>query len=270
MLSNEGQKLNRVVVCTPTKEYASASNLEEHNIGERVDPKLAIGQHDRLKSTLADFGAEVIDIPELEEHPNSVFTRDTALCTSQGYVKLRPGLKTRQGEEEWMAEALEAMEEPFVGGIEAPGTVEGGDVVIAGKVAFIGRSIRTNGYGIRQLSTLLGRIGYEIRVIELPDTILHLDKVLMVLGPKQVLYCREIIPKEKIKDFEGIGISCGEDTTANIICLGNRELIVNISNSVVKDRLESKRYIVHSLDLSEFAKGMGGPNCLIMPVERGA
>ena len=25
-----------------------------------------------------------------------------------------------------------------------------------------------------------------------------------------------------------------------------------------------------NLDLREFAKGMGGPNCLIMPVERGA
>jgi len=113
-------------------------------------------------------------------------------------------------------------------------------------------------------------MGYEIRVIELPNTILHLDKALMVLGPKQVLYCRELVSKEKIEGFEGIGISCGGDTTANIICLGDRELIVNCSNSIVIDRLEDERYIVHNLDLGEFAKGMGGPNCLIMPVERGA
>jgi dimethylargininase len=270
MLSNEGERLKQVVVCTPRKEYARASNLEKHNIGELGDPKLAIQQHDTLKSKLRDFGAEVIDIPELAEHPNSVFTRDTALCTPQGYVKLRPGLETRQGEEGWMAEALEAIEEPCVGGIEAPGTVEGGDIVLAGKVAFIGRSIRTNKYGIRQLSTLLEMIGYEVRLIELPDTILHIDKALMALGPEQVLYCREIVPKEKIKGFEGIGISCSGDTTANIICLGNKELIVNSSNSIVIARLESERYIVHSLDLSEFAKGMGGPNCLIMPVERGS
>jgi len=268
MLRNEGESLKRVIVCTPKHEYASASNLEKHNIGGLGNPQVAIHQHDQLKSKLREFGAEVIDIPELEEHPNSVFTRDTALCTPKGYVRLRLGLETRQGEEEWMAEELEAIGETCVGKIKAPGTVEGGDVVLAGDVAFIGQSIRTNEEGIKQLSALLAMMGYQIRVIILPDTILHLDKALMVLGPKQVLYCRELIAKEKIESFEGIGISCGGDTTANIICLGDKELIVNRSNSIVIDRLEAKGYIVHNLDLGEFAKGMGGPNCLIMPVER--
>jgi len=164
----------------------------------------------------------------------------------------------------------EALGETCVGEITAPGTVEGGDVVLAGDVAFVGHSVRTNEEGIGQLSALLAMMGYEIRVIALPSAILHLDKALMVLGPKQVLYCRELISEEKIEGFEGIGFSCGGDTTANIICLGARELIVNSSNSIVIDRLDTEGYIVHNLDLGEFAKGMGGPNCLIMPVERGA
>ncbi len=269
MLRNEGESLKRVIVCTPKREYACASNLKKHNIGELGNPKVAVQQHDKLKSKLREFGAEVIDIPELDEHPNSVFTRDTALCTPQGYIRLRLGLETRQGEGKWMATTLDLLGESWVGEIKAPGTVEGGDIVLAGTVAFIGKSIRTNEEGIRQLSALLKKMGYEMRIIELPDTILHLDKALMVLGPKQVLYCRELVPKEKIKDFEGIGISCGGDTTANIICLGDKELIVNRSNAVVIDRLEAEGYIVHNLDLGEFAKGMGGPNCLIMPVERG-
>ncbi len=45
---------------------------------------------------------------------------------------------------------------------------------------------------------------------------------------------------------------------------------MNRSNSIVIERLEAENYIVHNLDLGEFAKGMGGPNCLIMPVERGS
>jgi len=98
----------------------------------------------------------------------------------------------------------------------------------------------------------------------------NLDKALMLLGPQQVLYCKGLISVENIKGFEGVGISCGGDTTANIICLGDRELIVNGSNAIVTERLEAKNYIVHNPDLGEFAKGMGGPNCLIMPVERGA
>jgi len=270
MIINEGESLKRVFVCTPRNEFACASNLEKHNIGKLGDPKTAIQQHDTLKSKLREFGAEVMDIPELEDHPNSVFTRDTALCTPKGYIELRLGLETRQGEGKWMAEALDAIGEKCVGEIKAPGTVDGGDVVLVGNVAFIGQSTRTNEEGIRQLSVLLEMMGYEIRAIQLPDTILHLDKVLMVLGPKQVMYCKKLILKKDIDGFEGIGISCGGDTTANIICLGDNELIVNRSNSIVIERLEAEKYIVHDLDLGEFAKGMGGPNCLIMPVERGA
>ena len=77
--------MKRVVVCTPKHEYALASNLEKHNIGELGNPKIAIQQHDTLKSKLREFGAEVMDIPELDEHPNSVFTRDSAFFIKSGY-----------------------------------------------------------------------------------------------------------------------------------------------------------------------------------------
>ncbi len=270
MLKSEGESLKRVIVCTPKYEYSHASNLKKHNIGDLGNPQLAIQQHDTLKSKLEEFGAEVIDLPELDAHPNSVFTRDTALCTPDGYIKLRLGLESRQGEEEWMSQTLNTLNEKCVGIIKAPGTVEGGDVVLAGDVAFIGQSMRTNVEGIQQFSTLLSAMGYEIRVIKLPDTILHLDKALMMLGSRQVLYNTEVVSSKDITGFEGIGIVCEGNTTANIICLGDNELIVNRSNSIVAELLESHDYIVHNLDLGEFAKGMGGPNCLIMPVKRGA
>ncbi len=114
---------------------------------------------------------------------------------------------------------------------------------MAGEVAFIGRSIRTNQEGINQLSGILEIMGYEIRVIVLPDTILHLDKALMVLGSKQVLYCKELVTEKEIEGFEGLSISCGGDTTANIICLGDQELIINRLNAKVIERLENEGYM---------------------------
>ena len=102
MLRNEGDSLSRVVVCSPKHEYFHVSDPAAHNIGEIADPETAKRQHDRLKSALAAFGADVVDVPELTDHPNSVFVRDTALCTPEGYVKLRLGLDTRLGEGEWM------------------------------------------------------------------------------------------------------------------------------------------------------------------------
>jgi dimethylargininase len=270
MLRNEGERLQRVVVCTPSTEYALGSGRKEHNIGILGDPGLALQQHDLLKATLRGFGAEVLDIPEMAGHPNSVFTRDTALCTPRGYIKLKLGLDTRRGEEDWMVAFLEKHAETCAGEILPPGTVEGGDVVLAGEVAFIGQSLRTNAEGIRQFSAIMDGMGFETRVIPLPEKILHLDKVLMTLGPRQVLYCPEHVPEAHIRDYDGIGLDCGGDTTANIICLGERELVINRSNGVAARLLEGLGFSIHLLDLGEFASGMGGPNCLIMPVERGS
>lgn len=270
MVKSESDPLKRVVVCTPKEEYARAGNRKEHNIGDLGNPAVAIQQHDTLKNTLQEFGADVLDVPELAGHPNSVFTRDTAISTPQGYINLNLGLPTRQAEGAWMAQVLNTRGEHCIGEITSPGTLEGGDVLLAGDVAFIGRTVRTNEEGIRQFSEIMTTMGYQIRVIHLPETILHLDKVLMVLGGKQVLFCEELVSPEDIKGFDGIAISCSGNTTANIICLGNKHVIVNRSNDLVIDLLRNNGYIVHDLDLSEFAKGMGGPNCLIMPVERSA
>jgi len=268
VLRNEGDRLTRVVVCTPRAEYFRARDLENHNITQLPDRNQAIQQHDMLKSKITEFGSEVIDIPELANHPNSVFTRDTALCTPNGYIKLRLGLDTRQGEEEWMSQALNSVRERCVGEIKAPGTVEGGDVILAGTVAFVGHSIRTNNEGVKQISVFLSAMNYEVRTIYLPDSILHLDKTMMVVAPDRILYCGGLIPDNELKNFDTIEISCDRPTTANIICLGENEIIIERSNYEVRKRLEAHGLIAHDLDLSEFAKGMGGPNCLIMPIER--
>lgn len=268
MLRNEGDRLSRVVVCTPGDAYFRVRNLEEHNITEVADRNRAIQQHDALKAKIREFGSELIDIPELPNHPNSVFTRDAALCTPDGYLKLRPGLDTRQGEEEWMSGVLDSLGEPCVGEIKPPGTVDGGDVILAGSVAFVGRSIRTNDEGVRQVSDLLSAMDYEVRTISLPDSILHLDKAMMVIGPERILSCGGPIPDDSLEGFDTIEISCDGPTTANIICLGDNEVIAERSNREVIKQPELSGLIVHALDLSEFVKGTGGPNCLIMPVER--
>jgi dimethylargininase len=268
MLRNEGNRLSRVIVCTPRYEYFCVSDPKAHNIAQVADREKAQQQHDRLKSVLAESGCEVIDVPELAGHPNSVFTRDTALCTPDGYVKLRLGLDTRLGEGEWMARALESLGVPRAREITPPGTVEGGDVVLAGNVAFVGRSTRTNADGIRQLSDTLHSMGYEMRVVSLPDEILHLDKVMMVVGPERIVCLPEFFPDGFFAGFDTIEIPRRGDNTANVICLGENEIIANTANAQVIEILEGEKVTVHSIDLSEFAKGMGGPNCLIMPVER--
>ncbi|MCP3953969.1 MAG: amidinotransferase [Desulfobacterales bacterium] len=268
MLNNEGARLTRVVVCTPGDDYFNPDSLAEHNLTQLADRDLTLKQHAALKETLRLSGAEVMDLSGLPGHPNSVFTRDTALVTPKGYIKLRMGLDTRHNEEAWMAAHLDSIGMSFSGEIVSPGTVEGGDVILAGRVAFVGRTMRTNDEGIRQLSVLLEEMDYEIRIIPLPCTILHLDKAMMMTGPDSIIYCRELMAPEFLEGFDRTVLSCYESATANIICLGPAECIVDNANSRVIEKLETNGTTVHALDLSEFAKGTGGPNCLIMPVER--
>ena len=268
MLRSEGDRLTRVVVCTPSREYLRVDDPGAHNITRVANRERALEQHAALRSVLRDFGCEVIDVPELEGHPNSVFTRDTAVCTPRGYVKVRMGLETRRGEEEWMARILDGLGEPQAARISPPGTVEGGDVILAGHVAFVGRSTRTNEEGIRQLSGVLRAMGYELRVAQVPEPFLHIGGAMTVVGDGRVLCCRGVFPPGFFRGFETIEIPSGGFISGNVIHLGDGEVIAERSNREAIEALRSHGYRVHELDLSEFVKGTGGPSCLIMPLER--
>jgi dimethylargininase len=267
MLKNEGDRLIKAAVCSPRSEYFRVDNLRAHNLREVADHDLAKSQHAALTDLLAKRGVGVIDIGECPGHPNSVFTRDMAVGTPKGYVRASMGIPTRVGEENWMADALDRLGEPSAGAIQPPGTVEGGDVVLAGRVAFVGRTRRTNPEGIRQIKALFERMGIEVRVVQLPETYLHLDQTVGVLGPERLMVCSSLFNEELFRGFQTVLMPC-QGHNVNFICLGPDEIIAPASNLPLLEAAEKNGVLAHVLDLSEFAKGTGGPNCLIMPIER--
>ncbi len=269
MLRNEGDRLTRVIVSTPRDAYFDVSTHAGANIPELADRQRTIEQHDALKETMEACGCQVIDLPELAGDPNSVFTRDVALVTPRGHIKLRMGLEARRGEEAWMSRALEAVGEPCIGEIRAPGTVEGGDVILMGSVAFVGLTDRTNEEGIAQLGRMLGEVGYEIRVARLGSEWMHIGGPMSAIGPERVLCCRGVFPADFFNGFDTVEVDPRGPSTGNVICLAENEVIANAAeNAPVIALLETAGVKVHALDLSEFRKGAGGPSCLVLPVER--
>jgi len=267
MLKNEGDRLTKVAVCSPHYEYFRVDNLQAHNIREVANQDLAKAQHAALCALLTNRGVEVSDIGECPGHPNSVFTRDMAVGTSKGYIQASMGIPTRVGEDRWMADALNRLGEPSAGAIQPPGTVEGGDVVLGGRVAFVGQTQRTNPEGIRQLTVLFDRMGIEVRIVQLPETYLHLDQAVGVLGPDRLMVCRSVFDEELFRGYRTVLLPC-QGHNVNFICLAPNEIIVPASNLPLIEAAEKNRVLTHVLDLSEFAKGTGGPNCLVMPIER--
>ena len=108
---DEGNRLTKVITCSPKHEYFHIDDPAAHNIIEVSNPEKAMRQHFELRTALESFGSEVIDVDEYVDHPNSVFTRDTALVTPRGYVILNMGIETRKGEEKWMARILDSLNE---------------------------------------------------------------------------------------------------------------------------------------------------------------
>jgi dimethylargininase len=256
----------RVIVCPPGTEYFGVSDLRIHNISSKSNSETAVLQHSMLKVILNESGFEVHDITELKDHPNSVFTRDASLVTPEGYIKLQMGLKSRSGEEEWMAKELESLGIKRAGSISGNGTVEGGDVIIIGTTAFVGLSKRTNADGVNQISAILSSMNFEVRSINVPEPFLHLGGVMSMLSSEDVLCCQGKFPGNFFKGFNPIEVPVDSFVSGNVIALGYHEVIAEKANIVAIDVLSRNGYQIHSLDLSEFIKGTGGPSCLVLPV----
>ena len=269
MVKCEADKLRQVIVCAPEKEYFQIDNLEAHNIEAVANPEEAKAQHQSLRELAAEAGAEVINLPELAEHPNSVFTRDTALVTPDGLIHLRMGLPSRRGEEDWMAQNLLNLGLEKIARIQAPGTVEGGDIILAGKVAFVGFSPRSNQAGVSQIKPILERAGYQVRIVPTPSPHLHLGGMMSLLTPEDVICTSDWNFQEYLSGFKTHVLPAKEPTSANVISFGEGELVVEASSQETADLLDQAGFKIHLLNLSEFVKGSGGPTCLILPTARG-
>jgi dimethylargininase len=168
-----------------------------------------------------------------------------------------------------MATTLAAAGEPCAGQIDAPGAVEGGDVILAGNVAFVGLSTRTNTEGVRQVSALLAGLGYEVRQAAVPASHLHLGGGMSLVGPSRLVCCAGEFPDALFEGFDVIRVEHRDFAAGNVICLAEDEVLADASGDLDSVRkLERQGIRVSRIDLSEFRKGAGGPSCLILPVER--
>jgi N-dimethylarginine dimethylaminohydrolase len=94
---------------------------------------------------------------------------------------------------------------------------------------------------------------------------LHLGGAMSVLSPDDVLCCQGIFPVDFFDGFNRVEVPGNNFVSGNVISLGNHEVIADQTNTSAINILTQNGYRIHSLDLSEFIKGTGGPSCLILP-----
>jgi len=228
------------------------------NLGE-VNFEVALKQHADYVSALQQAGLTVTVLEAQEQYPDSCFVEDAAILTKNVAIITNPGAPSRKGEEETVSQALESFYNN-IHVIDAPGTIEGGDVMMVGDYFYVGLSARTNSLGAEQFLRILRGFGYDGAIVRLKE-MLHLKTGLAYLESNNLLVAGELVDNPIFKDFNRIIIPADEGYAANCIWI-NDYVLVPSGYPKTKRVITTLGYQVLEVDTSEFRKLDGGLSCL--------
>ena len=227
----------------------------------KPDYELAVKQHDAYIAALKKCGVEVTELEPLEEFPDSCFVEDAAVVTRKCAIITNPGAASRNKEPEYIVDTIRKFyADDQIEYIKAPGTLEGGDVMMVGDHFYVGRSARTNEEGIRQFIEILEKYGLTGSEVTLKE-VLHLKTGVNYLENNTFLVSGEFVDKDEFKDAKKIVIPEDEAYAANCIWV-NGTVIVPERYPKVAAAVKSAGYKVITTDTSEYRKIDGGLSCL--------
>src|SRR5215218_8964566 len=167
----------RALVRRPSSRLAEG--LVTHIERQPVDIDLAMRQWDAYVDAFLGAGWATVEVPPMDECPDGVFIEDDVVMYGDRAVVARPGADERKPETAAIADLLGALGYDVVS-IEAPGTLDGGDVLKYAGTVWVGIGGRTNQSGIDQLTAYLEP--YGARVVPVPiSKVLHLKSAVTAL-----------------------------------------------------------------------------------------
>ena len=242
-----------------TRELNTAIGDCELTFSPRVaiDTELALQQHEHYQSVLTSLGCKVVVVPTEAGLADSVFIEDTALVLNEIAVLCRPGAASRRPEVAGVADTLKKYR--TLVSIEAPGTLDGGDLLLIGNVIYAGLSTRSNQNGIDQLRGIVADYGYSVRPVETTQC-LHLKSAVSEVAPGLLLINPDWIDASAFGDCKLIDIDKEEAHAANALRVGD-SVIYPSSFPRTLDLLLNRGINVMPVDLSELQKAEGAVTC---------
>lgn len=223
----------------------------------RIDVGRAQAQHDAYCRALESLGCEVIRLPAEPAFPDSVFVEDVALAFDELAVATRPGAESRRGEGDAVLEVLGSLRRVLR--IEAPATLDGGDVLRIGKRVFVGISARSNEAGRAQLRQLLAPYGYSVEGVATRDC-LHLKSAVTQVSEDAVLINPGWVDVAAFAGYRRIEVDPAEQHAANAVRVGDALVYPDCFPRTLQ-RLRAAGIAVTSVDVSELQKAEGAVTC---------
>ena len=272
--------LREVLVARPGDAFGRAFDNPAHGFLHPVDLGRARRQHDGLVETLEQLGAKVDILDAETDDPDLVYTFDPLLVSDRGAIPLRPGKPNRADEPGVLEAWTTAAGIPTLGRIEAPGSLEGGDTFwLRADLLCIGRTLRTNDAGARQLAEI---VGGDARIFDVPywrgpAELVHLLSVISPVADDLAVVYLPLLPVGLWELLCELGIRLIEvpedeypTLGCNVLTVRPGVVIAADGNPVTRRRLEQAGCEVHAIPLGEIGEnGSGGPTCLTRPILRG-
>lgn len=222
-----------------------------------IDPERAIAQHHAYRDALKTLGCHVVELPAQLDMPDAVFVEDVAIVLDEIAVLTRPGAASRRAEGASVADAL--MRYRPLRAIDAPGTLDGGDVLRIGRTLYVGQAARSNADGIAQLRVLLDQFGYTVQAVPTHGC-LHLKSAVTQVGNDTLLVQPAWVDTDVFAGFELIEVDPDEAHAGNVLRVGDT-LIHPACFPRTRRRLEAAGFAVMPVDISELQKAEGAVTC---------
>ena len=221
----------------------------------------AINQHAEYVKTIESLGVEALVLEALEEYPDSCFVEDPAVVLKECAIITNSPRESRNGEKFEIEPAIKKYySDDQIFYIEAPGTMEGGDVMVVDKHIYIGQSDRTNAEGAKQFSEIVEKYGYTTSTVSVTEG-LHLKDFAIYLENNNMLVSEKMNEEEAFKDFNRFVVPKEELYAINSLYI-NGTVLVPDGFPKTLEHIKSLGYPVKVVNTDEFKKIDGSLTCL--------
>jgi dimethylargininase len=198
-----------------------------------------------------------VEVPPADDCPDAAFVEDTVVVHGDLAVISRPGADERRPETAGTEETLAGLGYR-IARIEAPGTLDGGDVLKHGDTVWVGLGGRTNAAGGEQLAALLGPRG--ARVVGVPvSRVLHLKSAVTALPDGTVIGFEPLVDDPTAWDPF---LPVPEEPGGHVVVLDDETVLMSSAAPRSRALFESRGLRVVAVDISEFERLEGCVTCL--------
>ncbi|HZV76836.1 MAG TPA: hypothetical protein VFF63_03635 [Candidatus Babeliales bacterium] len=228
----------------------------------------ALEQHGVLCATLRYFGVETIVVEPRGDEPYETNVADAAVVLEDGAALMRLDSLVRRAEVDRLESEFARLDVPFAGHIAPPALLEANDVLLAGRVAFVGVGSRGNQLGRAGFTRLAQAHGYRVVDVPLASDAPPLRCVAGAVSSDTIVLGADKVAAEAFAGFRTILLEPGEAQAAGVLPLSDGHVIADIRYRTSLAAMRRAGVKVEAIDLYEFTKLGLTPSMLTLALRR--